>query len=268
MSEHPHVIVRGGGELASAAARLLFLCGFPVVVLERETPLAVRRKVSFAEAVFAGRASVEGVAGRLTRADEIPAALAGGGFVPVVVDPAGACVRELRPAMLVDGRMAKESLDTRRDAAPLVVGLGPGFAAGRDVHAVVETQRGAALGRVLWSGSAQPDSAVPSPVMGRSEERVLRAPRVGAFRGACAIGDLVTAGSRVGDVGGEAVIASISGLVRGLLADGVRVEAGVKVGDIDPRGGAVDPALVSDKGRAVAAGVLEAFLAGRKARLA
>jgi len=259
------IVVRGGGELGSAAARLLFQCGFPVLVLERRPPLAVRRLVCFAEAVGSGQTAVEGVTGRRLRAAAI-AELAGLPFVPVIVDPEGECITRFRPEVVVDARMAKHNLGTRCADAPLVIGLGPGFVAGEDVHAVIETQRGAEFGRVLWSGGAQADTALPTPVLGIGADRVLRAPRAGTFQGGCRIGALVPRGWRVGQVDGAPVNARSGGLVRGLLADATPVEAGMKVGDIDPRGAAVDPARLSDKGRAVAAGVLEAVLVRFKGR--
>lgn len=253
--------------MASAATRLLFGCGFPVVVIETPTPLAVRRQVSFAEAVRAGWTIVEGVEGRRVDPGDVPAALAEGRFVPVVVDPDARCRDSLAPEVLIDARMAKRNLGTDRAQAPLVIGLGPGFVAGEDVHAVVETQRGPALGRVLWAGPAEADSAAPAPVMGFTEERVLRAPCSGEFRATSGIGDLVAARAQVGQVDGSPVTAAIGGLVRGLLANGAFVEKGVKLGDIDPRGRAVSASQVSDKGRAVAAGVLEAILVALKGRL-
>jgi xanthine dehydrogenase accessory factor len=257
----PHVVVvRGGGEMASAAARLLFLSGFPVAVLERELPLAVRRKVSFAEAVLAGTAEVEGVPCRRVDHDQVSSALEAGQFVPVLVDPDGSSLRQLHPAVLVDGRMAKRNLGTSRDDASLVIGLGPGFIAGKDVHAVVETQRGPDLGRIRWSGAAEADTMIPSAVQGYAERRVLRAPRSGVFRGEKRIGEVVMPAARLGTVDGEAVTAPIPGLLRGLVADGVTVEQGDKIGDIDPRGPLIDAGRISDKARAVAAGVLEAVL--------
>lgn len=246
--------------MATAAARLLFLSGLPVVVLERERPLAVRRLVCFADAVFRGETTVEGVAARLVAPDALTGTR--DGFVPVVVDPAGACLAGYGADVLVDGRMAKRNLGTRRGQAPLVIGLGPGFQAGLDVDAVVETQRGPTLGRVLWEGRAEPDTRVPAPIGGHTEGRVLRAPQAGTFRARAALGEALTAGQVVGDIGGAPVVASIAGLLRGLLADDVVVEAGVKVGDIDPRGVSIDPSLISDKARAVAAGVLEAVYQG------
>lgn len=254
------MIVRGGGELASASARLLFLAGFPVAVLERAEPLAVRRPVSFAEAVISGETSVEGVRGRRVAVGELTPA---DGFVPVAVDPEGKAIEALRPAILVDARMLKRDAGTMLTQAPLVIGLGPGFVAGRDVHAVIETQRGPDLGRVLWVGPAEPDSARPAAVLGYSEKRVLRAPRPGRFHAQARIGDIVVPKQAVGDVDGERVEAAIPGLLRGLLADGIVVAAGTKLADIDPRGPAVSPDHISDKARAVAAGVLEAVLVAR-----
>jgi xanthine dehydrogenase accessory factor len=263
-------LVRGGGELSSACARLLFLAGFPVVVLERAEPLAVRRLVAFAEAVLNGECSVEGVTGRLVVDAVAPAA----GLVAVTIDPEGRLIETLAPVAIVDGRMAKhgragrEAIDRPRGSSertprgPVTVGLGPGFIAGEDVDAVVETQRGPDLGRVLWSGSAQPDTAAPAPVLGIGEARVLRAPRAGRFEARARIGDVVDRGVTVGTVGGEAVVTGTAGLLRGLLASGIAVEAGTKLGDVDPRGAIVDPSRVSDKARAVAAGALEAICLG------
>lgn len=252
--------------MATAGARLLFLSGFRVLVLEREQPLAVRRLVCFAEAVWSGEGVVEGVRGLRVAKGRLGGALASGDGVPVVVDPEARLVAALRAEVVVDGRMAKRALDTTRSDARLVVGLGPGFVAGRDVHAVIETQRGPELGRVFWAGSAEADSGRPAAVSGVSEARLLRAPRDGAFTGCSRIGDLVAAGATLGDVGGEPVIAGTAGLVRGLVADGVVLARGMKLGDIDPRGRAVDPARISDKARAVAAGVMEAVTVGLSRR--
>lgn len=257
----PTVLVRGGGELATAAARLLHLAGFPVVVLERDQPLAVRRLVCFAEAVFSREITVEGVLGRLVAVEA--ASFDPSGFVPVVVDPDANLLGGLRPEVLLDARMAKRNLGTSCDQAPFVVGIGPGLVAGEDVHAVVETDRGVDLGRVYWRGAATVDTSMPAEVQGYADRRVLRAPRSGVFRSRAAIGDVVIPRQEVGDVDGAPVEARIAGLLRGLLGDGVAIPEGGKVGDVDPRGPAVDPRRQSDKGRAVAAGVLEAILIGR-----
>jgi xanthine dehydrogenase accessory factor len=258
----PLVAVRGGGEMATAAARLLFLCGFPVVVLEREAPLAVRRLVSFAQAVFSDEVTVEGVRARRV----FSPVRAGEDAVSVLVDPHAASLAALGAAVLVDGRMAKHRGGGDVGAGLLRIALGPGFEAGRDVDAVIETQRGPSLGRVIWSGAAVADTAVPAPVMGHTHDRVLRAPAEGVFRAAREIGTMVTPATVVGEIGGRPVVTAVGGLLRGLLADGVKVPAGTKVGDVDPRGLEVDPAALSDKARAIAAGVVEAVARGLAAR--
>lgn len=233
-----------------------------MTVLERAEPLAVRRLVSFAEAVRAGTIEVEGVRARLvTSAAEARETAE----VAVLLDPDLASVAALAPWALLDGRMSKRPPGPRPEV-PFVVALGPGARAGVDVDAVVETQRGPDLGRVIWVGSAEPDSAVPAAVVGFTEKRVLRAPRAGRFRGLASIGDVVVARQPVGEVAGAPVVAAIAGLVRGLLADGVEVAEGTKVGDVDPRGPGISPSAISDKARTVAAGVLEAvLLAARRA---
>lgn len=254
------ILVRGGGDLATGVIHRLHQAGFRVLVAELPQPLCVRRAVAVAEAVYAGQITVEGVTARLV-AD--PLAGVAPGEVPVVVDPDGAAIRQLRPAIVVDARLAKRPLDTRLTDAPLVIALGPGFLAGRDCHAVVETQRGHHLGRVYWQGGAAPDTGQPESVRGLGAERVLRAPRAGAFKAVKQIGDLIRAGDVVGDVAGAPVIARCDGVLRGVVHDGLTVSAGLKIGDIDPRGVRAYCFSISDKARAIGGGVLEAVLASR-----
>lgn len=256
----PLVMIRGGGDLATGVAVRLHRAGFPVVVLEIEQPLAVRRLVAVAEAVYAGRAVIEGI--EAVRAGSVDEArrLLSGGSLPVLVDPRADSRELLRPAVIVDGRMRKAPSELPLDAAPLVVGLGPGFAAGVDCHCVVETHRGHRLGRVVWDGEASRDTAVPEAVEGHAVDRVLRAPRAGVVRGLRQIGSLVRRGDPLLAVDGAEVRAPFDGALRGLIHDGVRVEAGTKVGDLDPR---LEPAYcreISDKSLAVGGGVLEAIL--------
>lgn len=246
--------------MASAGARLVFLAGFPVVVLERENPSAVRRQVAFAEAVRSGRAVVEGVAGVRVEPNQVARVASRREAIAVVVDPEADLLGELLPAIVVDGRMAKRSPQFPQAGPALLIGLGPGFVAGEDTDAVVETQRGPDLGRVLWSGAAEAVTHRPAPVLGITYDRVLRAPCDGVFAGRARIGDLVTPGVVVGTVGPEPVFALVAGRLRGLVADGVAVARGFKLGDVDPRGARVDPARISDKARAVAAGTLEAVV--------
>ena len=254
-------VIRGAGDIASAIALRLHRCGMRVVMTEIAQPLTVRRTVAFSEAVRLGEAQVEGVrAVRVANAGEAAAVLAAGQDVPVLVDPACACVRELAPDVVVDAILAKRNVGTRRDMAPVVVGVGPGFTAGVDCHAVVETMRGHTLGRAYFEGSALANTAVPGLIGGFAGERVLRAPCDGVFHGACAIGDHVEQGQVVAFVDGQPVVAMLTGVLRGLVADGVPVSRGLKCGDVDPRDDASYCALVSDKGLAVAGGVLEAIL--------
>jgi len=253
----PRALVKGAGDLATGVALRLKRSGFLVVMTEVARPTAVRRTVAFAEAVYQGRTSVEGAeAVRVTPA-ELGDALAGDA-IPVVVDPAAAVRRTFGPALLVDAIVAKRNLGTRLSDARAVVALGPGFVAGRDAHAVVETMRGHHLGRVLLEGTAASDTGVPGEIGGSTWQRIVRSPAAGTFRGVARIGDLVEAGDVVGYVDGEPVVAPLGGVLRGLLHGGLEVSPDFKLGDVDPRG---DPSLcfsVSDKARSIAGGVLEA----------
>jgi xanthine dehydrogenase accessory factor len=231
-----------------------------VVHLETDAPTAIRRKVAFASAVYQGSVAVEGVEALLARDVAGARAILGQEKVAVLVDPDAASLAALRPVLVVDAILAKQNLGTRRDMAPRVVALGPGFVAGSDVHAVVETCRGHDLGRVITSGAARPDTGVPGAIEGFDVERLLRAPQAGTFRPAREIGDSVGAGDVVADVNGAPVRAAIGGVLRGLLHPGLPVREGQKVGDIDPRGERPLCFTISDKANAVAGGVLEAAL--------
>jgi len=228
-----------------------------VVMAERPDPLAVRRLVCFSEAVYAGTARVEDVSGVCT-----PAVEAGfmGDAVTVTVDPGGTHLSRLAPSAVVDARLTKKTpVQLPRIDGPLI-GLGPGFVCGESADLVIETHRGARLGEVIHTGSALPNTGIPGVIGGQSARRVVRAPVAGTLDPDCAIGDLVEAGQVLGHVGGLPVISALDGLVRGLVHPQAELFAGEKVGDIDPRGAAVNPALVSDKALAVAGGVLEALL--------
>ena len=232
-----------------------------MVVLELPEPLTVRRTVSLSTAVTDGEIIVQGMRG--VRAGSAAAALAVAeqGDVAVLVAPELPPLDRARPDVVVDARMAKRNLDTSIDDAEVVVALGPGFIAGVDCHAVVETMRGPDLGRVVWTGQAQPDTGTPGELGGRSADRVVRAPAAGEVEWRIAIGDVVSEGQPLGEVGGVTVRAPFDGVVRGAIRNGMRVRAGLKIGDVDPRG---DPAAcweISDKALAVGNGVLEAVLA-------
>lgn len=238
----------------------MFRSGFAVVVLETRMPLAVRRLVSFAEAVYAGGIEIEGVRGRL--ADDVPMAeeILDAGEVPVLVDPEAESRPGLHPMALIDGRMRKLTAENQMAYASLVIGLGPGFTAGVNCHAVVETNRGHHMGRVFWEGGAQPDTGVPEPVAGYAVQRVLRAPASGVLQSHAALGTLIDRGELIARVDGTALHAPFPGALRGLIHDGSEVQEGAKIGDLDPRGLAEYCFQISDKSLAVGGGVLEALL--------
>jgi xanthine dehydrogenase accessory factor len=253
------VLIRGGGEIASGIAHRLRQCQVRVLMTEVAEPTAVRRTIAFAEAVYRGYHTIEGItAVRVTSSGEVIAELERGN-IPLLIDPAAKIRQQLMPPVIVDATMTKTGADTQLTDAPLVIGIGPGFIAGVNAHAVVESNRGYHLGRVIWHGSAEPDTGVPAPVAGYTEARVLRAPRAGRFHALRAIGDRVQAGEKIGEVEGEAVVCAIGGVVRGILRDGLRIGAGVKIGDIDPRWERGYCDTISDKARAIGGGVVEAI---------
>lgn len=254
------VWIKGSGDLGTGVAHRLHRAGMHVVMSELLQPLVVRRAVAFASAVYEDSITLEDVEARLARDQAEAEKLLEQGIVPVIADPTGDVVALLQPDVVVDARMAKRNLGTALHEAPIVIGLGPGFVAGQDVHAVVETMRGHDLGRVILAGSAQPDTQVPALIQGYGHERVLRAPCAGVFRGRVRIGQPVKMDQVIADVAGQPVSASIAGVLRGLLHDGLLVHQEQKVGDIDPRGIAEHCFTISDKARAIGGGVLEAIL--------
>lgn len=266
MGTKPRVLIRGGGDLASGVAARLHRAGFGVLVLELEHPLVVRRLVSFAEAVFSRVVDVEGVVGRLcANLEQVGDALVKG-EVAVMVDPDLTSLDGFSPLVLVDARMRKRSPETGQNAAALVIGLGPGFVAGDNCHAVIETMRGHSLGRVIWQGEAQPNTGVPELVDGKAAERVVRAPVDGVWQTKVEIGDLVNEGDTLGYVGEDFVCAPFPGVVRGLVKEGLLVRKGLKIGDLDPRNQPEYARLISDKALAIAGGVLEAILSQEQLR--
>lgn len=254
------ITVRGGGDLGTGTAHRLHRVGWDVVVTELLEPLVIRRRVAFGSAIYEGHVVVDDVEARLATEPAEVRGLLDQGIVPVCPDPSGKLLSALQPDVVVDARLAKRSLDTRMGDAPIVIGLGPGFEAGRDVHAVVETMRGHYLGRIIYQGSAAENTQVPGLVMGRGRDRVLRAPCAGHFAGHVSIGDQVEARQTVANVDQQVVRTKISGVLRGIIHDGVLVHEGQKVGDIDPRGVREHCFTISDKARAVGGSVLEAIL--------
>lgn len=259
----PTVLIRGGGDLASGVALRLHHVGFRVVITELSQPLVVRRLASFAQVVFDGHYRLEDVEGQLVK-DAASALMAlEAGKVAVIVDPRAEIRNQLPLFALVDGRMTKSAPDLKLDAAPRVIGLGPGFDAGVDCHAVVETNRGPYLGRVYWQGQAEPDSGVPESVKGFNVERVLYAPCAGVLSAHGNIGEIIEPGQMIADVDGIPVSAKFRGVLRGLIQSGLLVKKGLKIGDLDPRCTPSICALASDKALAIGGGVLEAILSSK-----
>ena len=254
------ILIRGAGDLASGIALRLWRAGLRVVMTDLPQPTAIRRTVCFSQAIRLGETTVEDVtAVRCETESEVRTALSAG-KIPVLPDPEGACRLWLRPDALVDAILAKRNLGTRISDAPVVIGVGPGFCAGRDCHAAIETMRGHTLGRVIRSGSPLPNTNIPGLIGGFAGERVLRAPDTGIFRQLREIGALVEAGECVGTVNGKPMCCTISGVLRGILPDGTPVTVGMKSGDVDPRGDAAACYTASDKAIAIGGGVLQAIL--------
>ena len=256
------VIVRGAGDISTGTIHRLFRAGFPVLALETDHPSAIRRQVAFSEAVYDGTATVEGVtAVRITKAAEAETVLKQG-RVPLLVDPAGKSIRELKPDVVVDAILAKKNLGTCMEMAKLTIALGPGFEAGRDVHYVIETMRGHNLGRIISSGCAAANTGIPGIIGGYGAERVIHSPTAGIFRQRKEIGDEVAAGETVGAIvsGNEEipVCTQITGILRGIIRDGFPVTKGFKLADVDPRLEEKKNCFtISDKTRCIAGSVLE-----------
>lgn len=264
------VLIRGGGDLASGVALRLRHAGFDVIITELPQPLAVRRAVAFSEAVYENVWTVEDVTARRVETRAKVEACLERGEIPVLVDPhlEQFAAFGLQLAALVDARLLKQPAlplpafasvlpsDSSSASLPLVIGLGPGFVAGENCHAVIETQRGHTLGRVYWQGAASPDSGLPEG----DPRRVLRAPAAGVLTSPVQIGDHLEAGQVIAEVNGTPILAPFAGVLRGLIRPGLRVPQGLKIGDLDPRDRREYCFLVSDKALAIGGGVLEALL--------
>ena len=259
------VLIKGGGEVASAVAHKLARSRFKVCLTEIPQPVAVSRGVTFCEAIYDGEIGVEGVvAKRITSAEEITPTWKEN-KLPILVDPPARVNDWLHPDVIIDAIMAKKNLNTKISDAPLVIGLGPGLYVGRDVHIVIETNNSENLGKVILSGEAKPDTGLPLNVGGFTEERVLRSPTSGRFRPAKKMGDLGAAGDTVAWVGDYPVKAKIDGVLRALIRDGLEVDEQAKLGEVDPRGSKELCYTIRPRMRTIAGGVLEAILMQFKA---
>lgn len=254
------VIIRGGGDVATGVAMRLYRAGIRLLIAELEKPLAVRRTVSFAQAVYAETIEIEGVSAKRVQSPDEAETVLSQGQIPVLVEPDLTVLVSFHPIALVDARMTKGEPDISINSAQLVVGLGPGFVSGKHCHAVVETLRGHNLGRVFWEGSVAMDTGVPGSLASYNLDRVLRAPAAGFLEPRAEIGQRFKQGELIAIVSGAEVRAPFEGVLRGLIHPSVELRIGMKIGDLDPRN---DPSYcfrVSDKALAIGGGVLEAVL--------
>lgn len=261
MTDKKLIVVRGAGDIATGTIQKLHRAGFSVIATESPLPSAIRRKVSLCEAVYEGSQTVEDITA--VRADSLEEArnILADGKVAVIVDPSCTLLKELRPLAVIDAILAKKNMGTTKEMAPITIALGPGFIADKDVDAVVETMRGHNLGKLLFQGSAMPNTGIPGIIGGIGRERVIYSPYAGRVVTHKEIGDMVEKGEMLAEVDGQPVPASIGGVIRGLIRDGFTVPAGFKMADIDPRETERENCFtISDKARCIGGAVLEAVL--------
>lgn len=267
------IVVRGGGDLATAVIHRLCRSGYSVIILESERPSAIRRLVAFSQAVYDGTAEVEGMTCTKVRDAQEALALAAPGVPVLLVDPGAGFLEIYRPEILVDAILAKKNLGTSRDMADITIALGPGFEAGKDVDYVVETKRGHFLGKIIEEGTAIPNTGIPGVIGGYGKERVIHAEHAGIFHSKAQIGDWVEAGQVIGEVEDASGVfhplkSAISGILRGILPEGYPVTEHFKSADVDPRReSAAYCAVISDKARCIAGSVLELVTAYEKGML-
>lgn len=257
-NENPFIIIRGGGDLATGVIQKFYRSGFHILVLELPEPTAIRRTVALSEAIYDGHAAVEDMLCRKIETLAEAEACYAEGIIPMMVDPKGQTIKTKRPHAVIDATIAKRNLGTCIHDAPITIGLGPGFYAGRDVHAVIETMRGHSLGQLVLEGSAMPDTGIPGEISGKSAQRVLHAPIGGKIKHMASIGDIVMEGEDIFAISGHRVTAPFTGRIRGLIRNGMTVRAGMKISDIDPRLD-VNWNTISDKARCLGGAALEAY---------
>lgn len=261
MKREQLIAIKGAGDLASGIALRLWRSGYRVIMSELPIPLCIRRTIAFSSAVFDGSAEVENAKGILIHDIDEADKIWRNNNLPIIVDEKAEKLLSLKPDVLIDARIIKSWRDdTHLTDAQLVIGLGPGFTAGENAHCVIETNRGHNLGRVFWSGSAEPDTGIPGTIKGEGIKRVIKAPCGGIFRPTVEIGDAVEAGDLIARIDETEIRAQLSGIVRGIIYPGITVWEKLKIMDIDPRGNRSHCFTVSDKATALGGGVLEAIL--------
>ena len=256
------VLIRSGGDISSGIIERLYKCGFKVVVLETGNPSSIRREVSFGEAVYRKKMTINGLTSVLADGIEEMEKILENDEIPVLIDGEGKYISILKPIILIDAILAKKNLGTHINMAPITIGIGPGFFAGKDVHAVIETKRGHHLGEVIYSGEAIKNSGIPGNIGGFAKERVIHSEWEGNIKNISKIGDTVRKGETIALINGNKILATIDGILRGIIRDGYFVTKGFKIADIDPRMDEYENCFtISDKARSVGGGALEAILA-------
>lgn len=253
------VLIKGAGDLATGVAIKLKNCGFEVIMTEIYFPTTVRRTVAFSSAIFEDYYTVENITARLAKSYENIEKILENNEIPVIIDEKCEMLDEINPDVVIDAILAKKNVNTNKNQAEIVIALGPGFSAGVDCHAVIETNRGHNLGRCIYTGFAEKNTGVPGVINGFSSERILRANNDGIVSHCTKIGDLVVKNQKIATIDGVSVTAEIDGMIRGLIQSGCTVKKGLKIGDIDPRGDFACYTTVSDKARAIAGGLLESI---------
>lgn len=253
------IIVRGGGDIASGTINRLHNMGFRVLVLEISKPNFIRRKVCYGEAVYEGEFSLEGTVSKLACSLEEIYSIWEEKKIPVYIDPEMKILEKLSPDVIIDGILAKKNLGMSKELAPVTIGLGPGFEAGKNVHAVIETNRGHNLGRIIYEGKAAENTSIPGIIQGYGKERVIYASAEGILKTVHDIGDVVQKDEIIAYIGTEPVKASLTGLIRGMIRGGSFVKKGLKISDIDPREDQLENCYtISDKARTISGGAVEA----------
>lgn len=259
------VIVRGGGDIATGTIHKLVRCGFSVLILEIDKPTAIRRNVSFCEAMYEGEVVIDGVCCKKVKKIEELFAVLEKRQVAIMEDPDASVLEQIEPIAVVDAILAKKNLGTTKEMSSITIALGPGFFASKDVDIVIETQRGHQLGRIIRTGYAIENTGIPGTIAGVSKKRVMYSPVSGEIKNLVSIGDLVTEGMPIATINGDTINASITGILRGIIRDGFDVKVGLKIADIDPRTEELSNSnMISDKARCIAGGVLEALFMLRK----
>lgn len=253
-------LIRGGGDLASAVAHLLYTCGFDVLIVELKAPKVIRRSVAFASVITDGQTAVEGVGAKLLNDLTSIAAHHKADYVAVTTLPEQTVISAYQPDIFIDATLSKKPVDYRIGDAPLIIGLGPAITAGHNADVVIETQRGHDLGRLIYRGQAAANTGIPGMVAGESAKRVHYSPQAGKLVAIKDIGDSVTAGTTIAMIAQTPIIAKLDGVVRGMLATGSYVDGNVKIADVDPRGIKHYCQTISDKGRTIAGSVLAAII--------